>query len=84
MNRSRRLIVKDSPITTAENISVPILPRVSQIHLKSKKGLYRHTEQADRTIGEKCRDKQAMTAKLERDIVAEFSIPIILFSGYLS
>ena len=84
MNRSRKLIVKDSPITTAENVSIPMLSRVFKIHSKSKKDVYRHTEQADRTLGEKCRDKLTMTAKLERDIIAEFSIPILLFLGYLS
>jgi hypothetical protein len=84
MNQSRRLIIKDSPPTTAEKVSVPILPQVFQILSKSKKGVYRRSEEADRSLGEKCREKPAMTVKVERDTVVKFSIPILLFLGYLS
>jgi len=84
MNQSRRLIIKDLPTTTAGKVSVPILPQVFQIPSKSKKGVYRRTEETDRSLGEKCREKPAMTVKLERDTIAEFSIPVLLFLGYLS
>jgi hypothetical protein len=84
MNQSRKLIIKDSPTTNTEKVSVPILPQVFQIPSKSKKGVYRRTEETDRSLGEKCRDKPAMTVKLERDTIAKLSIPILLFLGYLS
>ena len=84
MNQSRRLIIKDLPTTTAGKVSVPILPHVFQIPSKSKKGVYRRTEETDRSLGEKSREKPAMTVKLERDTIAGFSIPVLLFLGYLS
>jgi len=84
MNQSRKLIIKDSPTTNAEKVSVPILPQVFQIPSKSKTGVYRRTEETDRSLGEKCREKPAMTVKLERDTIAKLSIPILLFLGYLS
>lgn len=84
MNQSRKLIIKDSPTTNAEKVSVPILPQVFQIPSTSKKGVYRRTEETDRSLGEKCREKPAMTVKLERDTIAKLSIPILLFLGYLS
>lgn len=84
MNQPRKLIIKDSPTTNAEKVSVPILPQVFQIPSKSKKGVYRRTEETDRSLGKKCRDKPAMTVKLERDTIAKLSIPILLFLGYLS
>ena len=84
MNRPRRLIIKDSPTTTAEKLSVPILPQVFQILPKSKKGLYRRSEEADHSLGEKCREKPAKTVRHERHVIVKFSIPILLFLGYLS
>jgi len=84
MNQSRRLTIKDSPPTTAEKVSVPILPQVFQILSKSKKGVYRRTEETDQALGKKCREEPAMTVKVERDTIAEFSIPVLLFLGYLS
>ena len=84
MNRSRRSIVKDLHRTTGENVSIPILPQVLQILLKSEKGGCRITEEVGRPLGEKYREKPAMTVKLERDAIAEFSIPSLLFLGCLS
>ena len=84
MDQSRRLIVKDLHRTMAEKVSVPILPQVLQILSESEKGVYRHTKGANWALGEKCRDKTAMTVKLEKDIIAEFSISILLFLGCLS
>jgi len=84
MNQSRKLIIKDSPTTNAEKVSVPILPQVFQIPSKSKKGVYRIIEGSDWAVGNKCRAKPAMTVRLERDTIAKLSIPILLFLGYLS
>jgi len=84
MNQSRMLIIKDSPTTNAEKVSVPILPQVFQILSKSKKGGCRITEEVARPLGEKYREKQEMTVKLERDAIAEFSVPSFLFLGCLS
>ncbi len=84
MNHARKLIIKDSPTTNAEKVSVPILPQVFQIPSKSKKGVYRIIEGSDWSLGKKCRDKPVMTVKLERDTIAKLSIPILLFLGYLS
>ena len=84
MNQSRRLIIKDLPTTTAGKVSAPILPQVFQIPSKSKKGVYRRTEETDRSLGKKYIEKPAMMVKLERDTIAEFSIPVLLFLGYLS
>lgn len=84
MNQSRKLIIKDSPTTNAEKVSVPILPQVFQILSKSKKGVYRIIEGPDWALVKKRRDKPAMTVKLERDTIAKLSIPFLLFLGYLS
>lgn len=84
MNQSRKLIIKDSPTTNAEKVSVLILPQVFQILSKSKKGVYRIIGGPDWALGKKCRDKPAMTVKLESDTIAKLSIPILLFLGYLS
>ena len=84
MTQSRKLIIKDSPTTNAEKVSVPILPQVFRIPSKSKKGVYRIIEGSDWAVGKKCRDKPAMTVKLERDTIAKLSIPILVFLGYLS
>lgn len=77
MNQSRRLIVKDSHRTTAEKVSVPILPQVLHILSKSEKSVYRHTEGAGRAPGEKCTDEPATTLQLERDNIAEFLISMV-------
>lgn len=84
MNQSRRLIIKDSPTTTAEKKSVRILLQVFQILSKSKKGVCRIIKETDWALSTKCRDKPAMTVRLERDAIAKFSIPTVLFLGYLS
>ncbi len=84
MNQSRKLIIKDSPTTSAEKVSVPILPKVFQIPSKSKKGVYRIIEGSDWALVKKCRDKPAMMVKLERDTIAKLSIPTVLFLGYPS
>ncbi len=84
MDQSRRLIIKDLHRTTAEKVSVPILPQVLQILSESEKGVYRHTKGANWALGEKCRGKSGMTVKLERDIIARFAIPTLLFFGYPS
>lgn len=84
MNQSRRLIIKDSPLTAEEEVSVPILPQVFQILSKSKKGVYRRTEETEQALGEKCREKPAKKVRHERHTIVKFSIPILLFLGYLS
>jgi hypothetical protein len=83
MNQSRRLIIKDSPPTTAEKLSVPILPQVFQILSKFKKGVYRRTEETDQALGERCREKPAKTVRHERHTIVKLSIPILLFLGHL-
>ena len=82
MNQSRKLMVKDSPKTTAKKVSVRTLPQVLQMLSKSEKGLYRYAEEGGLAPGEKRRDKPAMRVKLERDTIAEFAIPTLLLSGY--
>ncbi len=77
-------MVKDSPETTAETVSAPILPQVLQIPSESEKGVCRYAEEAGRALGEKRRDQTAIAARLERDVIVELSIPILLLSGYLS
>ena len=84
MDLSRGLILKSSRKISAEKVSAPILPQVLQILSKSQKGLYRHTEEAGWILGETYREKPEITVKLERDTIAEFSIPIFLFLGCLS
>ena len=84
MNQSRRLIIKDSPPTNAEKVSVLILPQVFQILSKFEKGVYRRIEETDRALDEKCREKPAKTVRHERHTIIKFSIPILLFLGYLS
>ncbi len=84
MNQSRRLIIKDSPPTTAEKVSVLTLPQVFQILSKFKKGVYRRTEETDQALGEKYREKPAKTVRHKKDTIVKFSIPILLYLGYLS
>ncbi len=84
MNQSRRLIIKNSPLTAEEEVSVPILPQVFQILSKFKKGVYRRTEETDQALGEKCIEKPVMTIRQERHTIVKFSIPILLYLGYLS
>lgn len=84
MNQPRKLIVEDSPETTAEKVSVPILPQVLQTLSKSKEGVCSDPEEAGPIPGGKRRDKPPMTVRPKRggDIIAEFSAPILLLSAY--
>ncbi len=84
MNQSRRRIIKGSLLTAADEVSVPIPPQVFQILSKSKKGVYRRTKETDQALGEKCREKPAKMVRHERHIIVRFSIPILLYLGYLS
>ncbi|MHC4753261.1 MAG: hypothetical protein ACYTFW_25765 [Planctomycetota bacterium] len=84
MSQLKKLIVKDSPKTTTERVSVPILPQVLQILSKSEKGVHRYAEEAGLEFGGKRRNKPSITAKLERerDIIAELAIQTLLYLGY--
>ena len=84
MNLSKRRTLKSSRKINTEKVPVPILSQALRILSKSKKGVYRITEGADRVLSEKCRDKPPMTVQIERDTIARFSIPILPFWGYLS
>lgn len=81
MNQLKKLMVKDSPKTTTERVSVPILPQVLQILSKSEKGVHRYAEEAGLAFVGRRRNKPSMTVKLERvrDIIAEFVIQTLLY-----
>jgi hypothetical protein len=84
MNQAKRLIVKDVQKTTAEEVSVPVLPQFYQIFSKSAKGNYHQTEGVELEPSNRCTDKSAMTLKPDKDIIAEISISDFLFLGCLS
>jgi len=84
MNQRRRLIVKNSHKTTAGKVSAPVLRQFLRIFSNSAKGKYRQTQGVDPVLVSKCRDKSAMTIKLEKDIISGFSNSIFLFLGCLS
>jgi hypothetical protein len=84
MSQPRRLIVEGPPETTAEKVSVPILPQVLQTRSESEEGVCSDPEDTGPVPGGKRRDKPPMTArpKTGGDIIAEFSAPTLLLSAY--
>jgi len=78
------LIFKEVYTTTAGKVSVPVLLQFLQKVSISAKGMYRRREGVDRALGDKYRDKSAMTVKSEKNIIAGISISDFLFLGCLS